>query len=239
MQRFLILVILLVFASSAAAQRDSSAEIVTTQGDDGLTLVGEFYASEESAPAVLLLHMLNSRRSAWSPLIPALTDAGYNVLAVDLRGHGETGGAQDWTAAQTDVVHWLDWLSDQPSVNSEQTALVGASIGSNLALVGCAYDARCVTAIALSPGLDYRGVTTEEAIIEGLADRSALLVASHDDSYSADTVKALTEVATGDLGVQLYVGRMHGTNLFATNADGVTALMMNWLALHLGGESNR
>jgi pimeloyl-ACP methyl ester carboxylesterase len=234
MQRFLIFLLFSLLATSVSAQRDTSAEVVTTEAADGLVLVGEFYASDDSATAILLLHMLNSRRSAWSPLIPALTDAGYNVLAVDMRGHGDTGGAQDWAAAERDIEAWLDWLADQPSAEGEQIAIVGASIGSNLALIGCAYDARCVTAIALSPGLDYRGVMPEAALAEGLADRSALLVASHDDSYSADSVKALTEIAEGALGVHLYTGRLHGTDIFTTEADSLTSLVMNWLSLHLG-----
>lgn len=234
MQRFLIFLLMCLLATSVSAQRDSSAEVVTTEAADGLVLVGEFYASDDPAPAILLLHMLNSRRSAWSPLIPALTDAGYNVLAVDMRGHGDTGGAQDWAAAERDIEDWLDWLADQPSVDSDQIAIVGASIGSNLALIGCAYDARCVTAIALSPGLDYRGVMPEAALAEGLADRSALLVASHDDSYSAEGVRSLTEVAVGELGVHLYTGRRHGTDIFATEADSLNSIIMNWLSLHIG-----
>ena len=37
-------------------------------------------------PAVLLMHQHNGRRRNWNPLIPALLDAGYVALAVDLVG---------------------------------------------------------------------------------------------------------------------------------------------------------
>ncbi|NJL95688.1 MAG: hypothetical protein HC915_19140 [Anaerolineae bacterium] len=68
---------------------------VALEADDGLTLSGDSYrpAGEGPFPAVLLLHMLNSDRSAWQPLVPALLEQGIYVLAVDLRGHGMTGGA--------------------------------------------------------------------------------------------------------------------------------------------------
>jgi pimeloyl-ACP methyl ester carboxylesterase len=228
----IVLVILFAVNIPAAAQRDANAEIVTIQGTDGLTLVGEFYARENSAPAILLLHMLGGQRLDWVPLIPSLTDAGYNVLAVDMRGHGETGGARDWTAAERDVISWLDWLSDQPSVERARLGIIGASIGANLALIGCAYDERCVTVIALSPGLDYLGVRTDGAI-PNLHDRSALLVAALDDFDSADSVKTLITLAEGELGAQLYDGDRHGTQLLTAPDAPAIRLIANWMAEHL------
>lgn len=231
---FIVVVFALLVSGTAAAQRDMNAEVITIQGVDGFTLVGEFYAAEDEENAtVMLMHMLSGRRADWAPLIPALTDSGYNVLAVDLRGHGESVGNQDWAAAERDIESWLDWLSDQPSVDETRIALVGASIGANLALVGCAYDARCITVVALSPGLDYRGVVTEDAIAEGLTDRSALLVASVADAYSTESVKALGTLAAGELGIQLYRGRLHGTQLFSVPDAPVVTLIMNWLAAYV------
>jgi len=233
--RILMLIgLLLAWTSAASAQRDADAEIVTAEASDGLTLVGEFYATEQPAPAILLLHMLGSQRSAWQPLIPWLVDSGYNVLAIDIRGHDDTGGGQDWPAAERDVETWLDWLGEQPSVVPDQIATVGASIGANLALNGCAFDDRCVTTVALSPGLDYRGVVTETAIAEGLTDRSTLLVASQQDSYSADSVKTLAMEAEGELGLQLYMGSAHGTNLLREPGAPVIPVILNWLTTHLG-----
>jgi pimeloyl-ACP methyl ester carboxylesterase len=233
MHRLLILLVCLLMVAPAAAQRDASAEIVSIQAADGLTLVGEFYASESSAPALLLLHMLGSRRSAWEPLMPTLVDAGYNVLAVDMRGHGDTGSAQDWTAAEQDVTAWLDWLNDQPSVSVNQISIIGASIGANLALIGCAYDERCQTVIALSPGLDYRGVMPELALSEALVDRTALLVASVDDLTSADSVRVMTQSAGGEIGIQLYDGSAHGTALFNQTDGRVIDLIAFWLMTYL------
>ncbi|MDX2136916.1 MAG: alpha/beta fold hydrolase [Chloroflexota bacterium] len=237
MQRLLILLAMLLLAMPAFAQRDSNAEVVTATATDGLTLVGEFYAAGDIAPTVLLLHMLNSSLSAWEPLLPTLTDDGYNVLAVDMRGHGSTGGARDWTLAERDVTTWLDWLSDQPSVQPDRIAIVGASIGANLALIGCAFDERCVTAIALSPGLDYSGVVLGDEVTEALAERSALLVSALGDVYSADSVRALLAVASGDLGAQFYVGRRHGTELLrAENAPAID-LIQYWLREHLADQA--
>ena len=41
---------------------------------------------------VLLLHGFPELAYSWRRLMPALADAGYHVLAPDLRGYGRTGG---------------------------------------------------------------------------------------------------------------------------------------------------
>lgn len=227
---------LMLLTSTLSAQQPTIPAPLTVEipANDGLMLVGDYYAQAEAAPAVLLLHMLGSERGAWQPILADLVDAGYAVLAVDLRGHGDSGGAQDWALAETDIQAWLDWLREQDAVRADALAIVGASIGGNLALIGCANDAACVTAVALSPGLDYRGVAPENAVVEGLAERSALLVAAQGDGYSADSVKQMAAAAGGEIGLRLFSGSRHGTNFFLT--EGMRARIVNviiaWLDEH-------
>ncbi len=120
----------------------------------------------------------------------------------------------------------------QPSIDPDRIALVGASIGANLALVGCANDAHCVTAVALSPGTDYFGITTSDAIVT-LRDRSALLVASQTDQPSGTSVRELTTLAQGEIGLQLYRGSTHGTRLLSTEDQSLIPLIVGWLDVHL------
>jgi hypothetical protein len=114
----------------------------------------------------------------------------------------------------------------------EAVSIVGASIGSNLALVGCANDKQCVTAVALSPGLDYFGLKTTKSITEGLNKRSALLVASQNDRYSGDSVKTLFGKATGDIAARIFSGGLHGTEMFGAKQSAVTTLILDWLDEH-------
>lgn len=206
---------------------------VEVQAADGLTLVGDLYNAELDAqtPAVLLMHMYQGRRTDWRTLLPALTGAGYHVISVDLRGHGETGGDRDWQAAVGDVQTWLDWMETQPSINPDKIGIIGASIGANLALVGCANDTHCLTAVALSPGTNYLGVTTTNAI-KDLRSRSALLVASQTDEPSS-SVRTLTALADGEVGLQLYRGGTHGTLLLVTQGKSLIPMISNWLDTHL------
>lgn len=235
-----VLVGMLMSLPLAEAQTEVSPERVQVVAADGLELIGDFYAIPTEAgpgPAVLLLHMLGSERGAWEPLIPPLVEAGYHVLAVDIRGHGETGGSSDWPVAETDVQTWLDWLRARPGVDGGGVSVVGASIGSNLALLACAHDAGCVTVIALSPGLDYRGVQPLSALTEGLAERSALLVASHGDTYSADSVKEFAVNAVGEVGLRLYAGRAHGTQLFRDEGERLAQTIIAWLDEYTPGRN--
>lgn len=217
------------FAVPGLAQEDDVTlpEPVRVELDaaDGLTLVGDFYTPPaemveegEPMPGVVLLHMLGQDRSTWAPLLPVLVnDYGFAVLNIDLRGHGETGGERDWVLAEADVEAWLGWLREQAMVDPDAVALVGASIGSNLAIRGWAGDEGITSVVALSPGLDYRGVTTTGAV-EAAAGRPVMLAASRDDQYSADSVNQLYDLTTGRAAVHMYEGSLHGTNLFTEEA---------------------
>lgn len=211
---------------------------VEVEAPDGQILRGSYYAVAASelpdtgAPAVLLMHMNNSNRDAWRPVIQPLVDAGYNVLTVDLRGFGRTGGSRDWELARTDVLTWLEWLRTQPEVDAAFVSTMGASIGSNLAVVGCGDDPDCVTAIALSPGLDYFGVKPAEALETTLENRSALIVTAHNDRQSVSGVGGMLEAAEGEVGLRIFTGASHGTNLFLTYGDRLIPLIIDWLDEH-------
>lgn len=228
----ILLVMVLLGLLVGAAQAQEDGQVVEVAAADGLTLIGDYYAAgDEAAPAVLLMHMYGSERGAWNPVIPTLSEAGYAVLAVDLRGFGDTGGDEDFVAAQGDVQTWLDWLRQQPGVRPDAVSIMGASVGANLALVGCANDEACVTAIALSPGLDFYNVMPEMAVSEGLRRRAVLLVASHGDTESAEGVRQMTASARGEINTRIFAGVAHGTSLFGSRRvyDRLLNLIVSWL----------
>ncbi len=214
----------------APAASLSSTEVLTFEGADGLAIAATLTRPGGTGPfpGVILLHMLGSERGVWADvgLVEALAGAGYAVLAVDMRGHGETGGAADWTLAADDLGRVWDAFVALDSVDDARTAVIGASIGANMALrLGVDRpDIRAV--VALSPGLDYRGVTTAE-LPAAYGDRPLLLVASEDDAYAADSVRALAESAA-DPRVEMYATAGHGTNMFAA-APELTPLLIGWL----------
>ncbi|MCP4419695.1 MAG: alpha/beta fold hydrolase, partial [Chloroflexi bacterium] len=115
------------------------SETVMIEASDGLQIEATYAHPGGIAPfpGVILLHMLGSNRSAWDDagLTAQLLQNGYAVLNVDMRGHGGTGGTIDWPLAEEDMQRVWDYFVLQEAVNGEKTAVVGASIGSNLSLI--------------------------------------------------------------------------------------------------------
>ena len=197
---------------------------------DGLEIQATYATpgGEAPFPGIILLHMLGSNRQIWEStgMIDALRLQGYAVLAIDMRGHGETGGARDWELARDDFSMIYDQFVQFPEVDSENTAVIGGSIGSNMSLALGVDRPEIETAVLLSPGLDYRGVTTDDLIIE-YGDRPILIVASEEDGYSADSSRTLFESAA-NAELELYNGAGHGTTMLS-NEPRLTDLIVAWL----------
>jgi pimeloyl-ACP methyl ester carboxylesterase len=180
----------------------------------------------------LLLHQLYTDRHSWEPLvIPALLAAGYNALAVDVRGHGETFGTINWGRAISDVQVWTDWLRSTGVNNT--IFLMGSSMGSTLALVGCGDDPFCQGVIAISPGWGYYEVSVERTFTTLLGERPVLIVYAARDPWPAYGVPKMVEAATGDVVVIQYPGSAHGMDLFSANETLIPSILA-WLNTHTG-----
>lgn len=180
---------------------------------DGAALAAKYYPPiVRPAPAILLLHMLGGSKADWDSFARELQKQGYAALAMDLRGFGESAKPEDWTKAPDDVKGGWQLLSSRPEVDANRTALVGASIGSNLALmVGGAQD-RVTGVIALSPGLDYHGLNPTSSM-KNFGERPVYLVASSDDQYSFNSIQTLAALSISAEKLELQ-GAGHGTAMF-------------------------
>ncbi len=221
--------------SESAIATPGRPETVSTIAPDGLHLLGTFYPAAGIGPwpAVLLLHMLGSNREAWTEtgLPAALTEAGYAVLALDMRGHGDTGGTRDWALTEEDLPKVWRYLAGRGDIDPARIAIVGASIGANMAMRTAAREALIPAVILLSPGLDYQGVTTED-VLAGYGARPLLIVASSEDSYAADSSRTLAEQAGESAQILMYDGAGHGTNMFRAQPDLIDTIL-DWLGQHL------
>ncbi len=201
---------------------------MTIGAADGLLLQGSYYsAAQRPAPGVLMLHDGGSDRHVWDDLAQQLQRAGYAVLAIDLRGYGDTGGVPDWSRAPADVAAALTQLGELPGISPGRLIVVGAGIGANLGLNACADRVGCAAAVLLSPGLDYLGITTADAMTR-MGQRAVLIVASeNDDNNPADSV-TLDGLARGAHRLVIYPDAGHGTELFGTQPD-LIPLIAEWL----------
>ncbi|MBA0126752.1 alpha/beta hydrolase [Haloechinothrix sp. YIM 98757] len=109
-----------------------------------MTLVCEISGPSDGQP-VILLHGAGQTRSSWSDTVAALTHCGFCTVAVDLRGHGESGWAPDGDYsmdALVDDVRAVASQFDKPAM------LVGASMG-GLAALAAAGEHPAVDCVAL------------------------------------------------------------------------------------------
>jgi pimeloyl-ACP methyl ester carboxylesterase len=222
------------------SETGSEPEEISVAAADGLSLVGTFYHAQGGddmpSPGVLLLHMNGGRRQDWSEVAGALAELGYSVLSLDMRGHGQTGGTKDWGLAADDLQRVWRYLVDREEVDEDRTAVVGASIGANMALTTGAAVPSVQTVVLLSPGLDYFGVTTENKIIE-YGSRPVMIVASEEDAYAAQSSKTLDELAQGEAELVMYEGAGHGTRMFSAQPE-LLDLIVEWLGQHLASSAD-
>jgi len=240
MRRFISL-LLLVIAIPTFAQDAPNDEViiepivVTAIAEDGLTLQGDFYVIDLNRPTIILLHELYTTRRSWEPVIGPLLGAHFNVLAVDLRGYGRTRGAINWQQAIIDVQSWFNWLRLEGSVRGDAISVMGSSMGSSLAVAGCANDEHCRTVIAISPGARYFGVDILQPLAEQLPPRQALVIYSERDRYPRVGVPQMIEASLeGFLTVATYSGNAHGMNLIDRYFEEIMPQIIDWFGAHAG-----
>jgi alpha-beta hydrolase superfamily lysophospholipase len=207
----------------------AAGRTVSFRALDGTELVATFYeAASRPSAGIVLVHMLGRSRDEWTPMASRLQAEGAAVLALDLRGHGESRG--DGAASATmvaDVQAAVDWLSANPSIRSASIAIVGSSLGANLAALTAA-NIPTIRAVALvSPSMDYRGVRLDGATLKRLQDRPMWLAASVEDSYALRTIRDIVAVG-GAREQRLTSERAHGTALLAAD-PALARELVDWL----------
>ena len=106
-------------ASSPAVFGLDYEDVTFPSTGDAIPLSGWFLPAAGSDRVVLIVHGRNSSRTGDSgELVPhaaALVERGYNVLAFDFRGHGESGGVRYTlgTAEQRDVLGAVAYLEQR------------------------------------------------------------------------------------------------------------------------------
>lgn len=128
------------------AQELATQRVVSLTAGDGTLLKGTYFASAKGGPGVLLLHQCNQQRKLWDVLGERLTAEGINVLTIDYRGFGESGGTphdklkpEEENKIETekwpgDVEMAYQYLLTQPGVVRDRIGVGGASCGVNMAI---------------------------------------------------------------------------------------------------------
>ena len=126
-------------------------------------------ASPPSRRTMLLLHGFSDAKVgaiAWAPILHAL---GWNILAIDLRAHGESGGK--YTTAgyweRHDVNEVINRFRAAQPAETETLAIFGISLGAAVAVATAATRDDIAALILESPYGDYRMAIAAHAQMQG------------------------------------------------------------------------
>lgn len=130
-------------------------------------------APGERPPLVIVAHGFSADRVTMSSFARSMASAGYGVLTIDLRGHGENrngfGAGRD--GLLEDLRAAVDWAADETRVDGSRLALVGHSMGADAVLRFAQRDPRPDTVIAISGGESVEGPRRPENALFLLASR--------------------------------------------------------------------
>jgi len=187
----------------------ANPENITLKTSDDQVIKGIYYPNSMSKKGILLLHQLAKNKDSWKQWIPELGKT-HNVLAIDLRGHGESSGDykdfsdDDFNAIKKDVAASVEML-ERKGISRKNISFIGSSIGANTVqnyVSMYPHD----KAVLLSPGINYRGIKLS------MTDTSSLVIVSKEDSYSYDSVRELESVSPTSKFIYLD-NKGHGTNM--------------------------
>lgn len=244
--RFLIFIVLIVFAGVLLynevylkGRSSPMAQTVQFTTEDNTTIVADFYPVSGSSLGIILVHMMPSDRKSWIPFAEKLKQAGFQVLAIDLRGHGDSQGGpsgyekfsnKEHQDSYKDIAAADDFLRRKGATNIN---IAGASIGANLALWYLADHSYVRSAILLSAGFNYRGIETGNFIGQVRRSQGIYFVGSAEDEQSGASasdvaVKLYSLCACANKEVKEFNGAGHGTTMLDRNPEFMDTLV-SWI----------
>lgn len=202
------------------------------------------YWQGQGEKGVILLHMMPATKESWSALAQRFSDEGCDVLAIDLRGHGESvetregGGELDYKsftdeehqASRLDVEAAARWLADEKDIPPDAIVVGGASIGANLALGYMVDHVECLAGFLLSPGLNYRGLDGAELAHRLSSLQRVLVVAAKDDERGTAHEEAaeIHEALSSEKAIKVFDAGGHGTDMLRTHPE-LADTLTGWL----------
>jgi len=201
---------------------------------DGVALSASAFGQGEKG--VLLVHGQGRSRADWTNFGQKLSNNGFRVLTIDLRGHGASGGAiqeETWPLMVADVTASAAWLRGQGATH---VTVIGAEVGANLAFSAANGNEQIDSVVMLSPGLNINGVKVSGAI-SGYGDRPLLLIADPQDATSARAAGLIVDKVTGKKKLELVDGGGSGVRMLNTDAS-VEGLVVGWMNDAYGGSDD-
>ncbi len=153
------------------------AQSVTLETDDGVTL-DAWYAPPAAGTAIVLVHGAGSSREGVRRYFEFLVNHGFGVLALDLRGHGTSGGKTNrlgWESTH-DVAAAVEFLHGRDEV--KRIGALGLSMGGEV-LLGASGDLPDIQAIVAEGATrrtvdDIMAMPSERSLVRNFTARVML-----------------------------------------------------------------
>lgn len=173
---------------------------ITFSAPDGVQLQGTFYRNSDKI--IVLIHQYGGDRHQWDSFVPILVANNYSVLAYDIRGFGQSGGAPEKDKMIRDVAGAVMWIKNNTSPSF--IGLIGASVGANIAFESSSFG-EINTSTALSPANKLLGNE-----LSNFRPHNVLFLSDINEREAAQSLHAIT-IPPKD--IKIYGGTAHGVEL--------------------------
>ena len=201
------------------------ARIVHFTTSDHVQLAGLLYGHGKTM--VICSHQFHTTKAIWSESgIPQrLAVLGYQVLAYDFRGNGDSAGTPDSSKLDVDLRAAVDFAHQQ---GATKIVLMGASMGGTASLKVAAEEQ--VTAVISLSGPQEFGVNVSDNDVNAITAPKLFLVSENDDSFVTDA-RHMYAIAHLPKEIHIYPGNAHGTDIFGgNNGDDPAQRVLHFIA---------
>jgi len=209
---------------------------------DGIKLKATFFsAREKPAPGVLLLHQCNQQRKNWDDLAARLVAAGINVLTLDFRGFGESGGTPFSKLSGPeagkvitekfpgDVDIAFQYRVSQPGGTKNVIGAGGASCGVNQSIQLARRHPEVKSLVLLSGTTDKDG----RVFLRKSNELPLFISAADDDGAAVELMQWMYSISPNPGNkFERYAAGGHGTEMFAAHKE-LSDMIVDWFVTTL------
>lgn len=181
--------------------------------DDGAVICADLYGAAERA--VVLVHGGQFKKESWARQARVLVDAGYRVMAIDLRGFGPSHGPGDkdiYTAPHyRDVLAAVRYLHRH---GAKTVSVVGGSMGGSAAgdasIMGKPGEIHRLIMLGAAPNMPASGLKSPVLFVVARDD-------ANDDGLRLPAIQKQYDLAPQPKELILLNGSAHAQHLFETD----------------------
>lgn len=253
---FTIILTLIVCSNTCLAQTKKPykpknlAQKIEVNANDNFIIHGTFYYYKSKPsikrPLIILLHSLGGNQNDFKPLVNLLISSNYNVLTIDMRGHGlSIKNKNDITKIwqyfpkstflkyPSDIADYYKTIYAKYNryIDENNIVFIGGDIGANCAiLTACELKIQPKAFILLSPTLDFKGLYIPIKLTSLKSDIMA--ISSLNDKMSMNGIKDVNKYAQNEYLIKLYPKGSNGVSLMYSNPS-LKNDILNFIKSHI------